>query len=295
MKSYHVHRSASCPTGEHVIIEGGAEVTRDCDCPALVVSATGPPGPAIPHLMQWSRGELERLVTEFDRGYFDRAGAPPRRMSMFVSAFQTELLDLIDRNPFAAVVTLLSRMPFDQVTWCQLTNQMSMRMMPGRWAVITLPAFDGDDDPVYQSATEPAGDMPVTLWERAFTGEQATADYVRGQVRELLTGPGGWKPTIAGTGALQDDGDSLTEAVLEQLADFAAQLDDAAPAEITGVCQVVAGCERPAIAGPACEVHNDGPNARLLPVEPAPGRSRARVKPAAATAKKRIPPTKDPK
>lgn len=286
MKNYHVHRLASCPTGEHVIIEGGAEVTRDCTCPALVVSASGPPGPVTPHLMQWSRGELERLVTEFDRGYFDPAGFPPRRSSMFISAFQTELLDLIDRNPFAAVVTLLSRMPFDRVTWCQLTNQMSMRMLPGQWAVIKLPAFDGDDDPVYRSATEPAGDAPATLWERAFTGEQATVDYVRGQVRELLTGPGGWKPAIAATSALQDDGESLNE-VLDQLEQFAAQLD-AAP--VVGFCQIVADCPRPAVDGPACEIHKDGPNAGVLPVEPAKRTRAPRAKAPAksAAAKKRL-------
>lgn len=295
MKSYDVHRSALCATGEHVIIDGvtGAETTENCTCPALVVRASGPPGPVETHLMLWSRGELERLVAQFDSGYFDQAGAPPRRSSMFISAFQTELLDLIDRNPFAAVVTLLSRMPFDRVTWCQLTNQMSMRMMPGQWAVIVFPAFDGDDDPVYRSATEPAGDAPVTLWERAFTGEQATVDYVRGQVRELLTGPGGWKPAIAATSALQDDGESLTE-VLAQLDAFAAQID-AEPARV-GPCQVVAGCERPAVDGPACEIHKYGPNAGVLPVETVK-RKRARAKPAAnsAAAKKRLPPAKDKK
>ena len=287
MKNYHVHRPASCPTGEHVIIEGGAEVTRDCTCPALVVSASGPPGPVTPHLMQWSRGELERLVTEFDRGYFDPAGFPPRRSSMFISAFQTELLDLIDRNPFAAVVTLLSRMPFDRITFCPVTFQLSMRLFPGTWAVICLPDDDGADLS-YRSASEAAGTAPAVLWERPAPDDQVTADYVRGQVRELLTGPGGWKPAIAATSALQDDGESLAE-VLDQLEQFAAQLD-AAP--IVGFCQIVAGCPRPAVDGPACEIHKDGPNAGVLPVEPAKRKRAPRAKAPAksAAAKKRLPP-----
>lgn len=259
MKLYDVHRYAHCPTGEHVEYDPGtkAETTVNCTCPALVVRASGPPGPVEPHLMQWSRSELARLVTEFDRGYFDADGSPPRRLSMFVSAFQSELLDLIDRNPFAAVVTLLSRMPFDRVTFCASTLQLGFRMMPGQWAVICLPDDDGADI-AYRSGDEAPGTAPAILWERPAFDDQATADYVRGQVRELLTGPGGWKPALPATSTLQDDNDALTEVVLAQLDEFAAQLE-AAPA--------------------------------VLPVE-APGRRRARAKTTgkAAGAKKRLPP-----
>lgn len=263
MKLYDVHRSQKCPTGQHVVIDEVTkeEVTLDCTCPALVVRASGPPGPVEPHLMQWSRGELARLVAEFDRGYFDADGSPPRVTSMFISAFQTELLNLIDRNPFAAVVTLLSRMPFDRVTFCGSTFQLGLRLMPGQWAVICLPDDDGADI-AYRSAGEAPGTSPAVLWERPAHDDQVTADYVRGQVRELLTGPGGWKPAIPAGGTLVDADDTLAEA-LDELGAFAAQLD--------------------ALEGPAA----------VPPVELAPGRPRKRAKPASGAAKKRLPPKKD--
>ena len=301
MKEYDVHRSEQCPTGQHVEIDPDtrAETTVNCTCPALVVRASGPPGPTEPHLMLWSRGELARLVTEMDRGYFDANGSPPRRSSMFVSAFQSELLNLIDRNPFAAVVTLFSRMSFDQVTFCFATYQLSFRMMPGQWAVLGLPDDDGADI-TYRLAGEPAGTSPAVLWERPTVDDQATGEYIRGQVRELLTGPGGWKPAVPGVGALQDDGDSMTEVVLAQLDEFAAQLDalPALPAAVVSPCEVVAGCPRPAVNGAACEVHKGG-GGEVLPVEPAKARARGTRKPAAnaPAAKKRLPTKarKDPK
>lgn len=228
MKSYYVHRLESCPTGEHVVIDDatGQEVTRDCTCPALVVSASGPPGPTVPHLMQWSRPELARLVGEFDRGYFDADGSPPRRLSMFVSAFQTELLDLMERNPFAAVVRVLTQCVFDQLTFCFATYQLSFRLMPGQWAVINLPV-DGGKETTYRTDTKPAGLHPQILWERPVSDDEqrATEADIRGQVRELLTGKDGWTAAATDTTTLLDDEQQITAVDLSQLAAAAAQLE----------------------------------------------------------------------
>lgn len=297
MKTYDVHRYQSCPTGEHTVYDEatGKDVTRDCTCPALVVRAVGPPGPAMPHMMMWSRSELARLVNEFDRGYFDADESAPRRLSMFVSAFQSELLDLVERNPIAAVVRMLSRCVFDQVAFDTWTMTLSLRLMPGQWAVIRLPT-GADAEIEYELMDEPWGKAPAVLWARPVSDreQELTAADIREQVRELLTGPG-YKPSTAATTTLQDDDEQLTEVVLGQLADMAeqigfAELPPAPAAEIAGPCQVVKGCERPAYGGPACEVHRGGMN--LLPVEPARGRSRP-AKAKAPAAKKRLPPKKD--
>lgn len=246
MKSYHVHRSAQCPTGAHMVYDEATntEVTQDCDCPALVVSASGPPGPVEPHLMQWSRGELARLVTEFDRGYFDPDGMPPRRSTQFLSAFQSEILDMIARSPLSAMVTLLSRAAFDQITLdtgAAFTDAsgrtypvarpvLSLRMMPGHWARIWLPV-DGGDELFFEEGGCAGGNNPVVLWERPLSDreKELTEADIRGRVRDLM-GAQAWEPYTRGeaqeTAAprLVDDGHALTERVLADLADAAAQL-----------------------------------------------------------------------
>lgn len=229
MKSYHVHRSAQCPTGAHVEYDEatGKDVTRGCDCPALVVRASGPPGPVEPHLMQWSRGELARLVGEFDRGYFDNDEAPARRSTQFLSAFQTEMLDMIDRSPLSAAVTLMSRAAPDQIVFDAAAGLLSLRMMPGRWAVLKLPSGP-DEEIVYEEAEVPAvGAAYVVLWERPVSEYERTLTEagIRDQVRHLLGGPAWTAAAPAGGDVLQDDGEQLTETVLGQLADLAALVD----------------------------------------------------------------------
>lgn len=262
MKSYHVHRSAQCPTGAHVVFDEatGKDVTAGCDCPALVVRASGPPGPAEPHLMQWSRAELARLVGEFDRGYFDNDEAPERRTTQFLSAFQTEVLDMIGRSPLSAAVTLMSRAAPDQVVFDAANGVLSLRMMPGRWAVIRFPAGP-DDDMVFEDAQAPGGDGGAVLWARATSQreQELTEDAIRDQVRELMNGPN-WAASARATDALQDDGDQLG-ATLDELATMAELLEQANPAP------------------------------RPLPVSPAPnGSGRRRGKGKNSTAKKRLPP-----
>ena len=285
MKSYYVHRLESCATGEHVVIdeETQQEVTKDCTCPALVVSASGPPGPVTPHLMQWSRTELARIVAEFDRGYFDAEGSPPRRLSMFVSAFQSELLDLMERNPFAAVVRVLTQCVFDRLDFCFTTYQVSFRLMPGQWAVINLPD-DGGKEITYRTATEPAGLHPQTLWERPVSDEeqQATEADIRAQVRELLTGKDGWAPADKDTTTLLDDEQAITPISLDDLAAAAAQLEEWERQDAGEAPSVRALSRTPA------EIV-----ASLLPVEPAPGPARrggGKATSKRAGAKKRVPP-----
>ena len=300
MKTYDVHRYQSCPTGEHTVYDEatGQDVTRDCTCPALVVRAVGPPGPATPHMMMWSRSELARLVNEFDRGYFDADGSAPRRLSMFVSAFQSELLDLVERNPIAAAVRMLSRCVFDQVAFDTWTMTLSLRLMPGQWAVIRLPT-SAEVEIEFELMSEPWGKAPAVLWARPISDRERelTAADIREQVRELLTGPD-YTPSARATTTLQDDDEQLTEVVLGELAKMAEEIGFAelppAPDGPTGPCQVVKDCNRPAHGGPACEVHKGGPaDGSMLPVEPARGRKRTRAKPAAAAPKKRLPPKGD--
>lgn len=285
MKIYDVHRSEQCPTGEHVEINDvtGEATTKDCTCPALVVRASGPPGPAEPHLMQWSRRELATLVREMDRGYFDANGSPPRRVSMFVSAFQTELLDLIERAPFAAVVRLLTRCLFHRVAFCFATYQLSFELMPGHWAVISLPV-DPSGQVTYRSATEAAGSFSQVLWERPLTpGEEASTEAeIRAQVRELLHGENGWSPADTSTTILYgDDGEDLLAATLDDLAAAAAQLEAEDDPSAYRRAEVLKVPRPPAPSG-------------VLPVAPKPGPARARkATPKRAGGKKRLPPKAD--
>ena len=284
---YDVHRSNQCPTGEHVVINDatGQPETKDCTCPALVVRASGPPGPVEPHLMQWSRAELATLVREMDRGYFDANGAPPRRLSMFVSAFQTELLDLLERAPFAAVVRLLTRCVFHRVAFCFATYQLSFELMPGHWAVIQLPDEQGGQI-TYRSATEAGGSFSQVLWERPLTaGEEAsTEEDIRAQVRELLHGENGWSPADTSTTILYGEEEKLLAATLDDLAAAAAQLQE----EADGDPSALRRAEVLHVARPTAP-------AGVLPVEPAaPGRKRRRGgTPKLGAGKKRLPPKAD--
>lgn len=213
-----MHRLEACPTGEHV--DPQTEQTVDCTCPALVVKASGPPGPTEPHLMQWTRGELQRLVREFDRGYFDHEGAPARTTSMFISDWQQQLLDAVRDDPLRAVTMLLARMRFDMLSFDPQQRILSFRAMPGKYLHLMLPKDQDATFEVRRMGT-PAGDE---LWSRpqlAGLDPQVEED-VRGQIRGLLK-PRGWSPADTSIAPLVDD-TVAEDATLEQLEAFAEQL-----------------------------------------------------------------------
>lgn len=217
------------------------EVTQDCTCPALVIRAQGPPGPEMPHLMMWSRGELARLRAKFDEGYFDDDECPPRRVSLFMSAVQAELLDMLDRDPLHAFVYMLTRVKlFDRVTLGQGTygdgsraQLLSLRLMPGHWAVIGLPC-EPDQEITYQHADQPGGENPALLWERPESrAEQVqTEEDIRQQVRGMLHGTT-WERSTQETSSLVDDEGELKE-TLDQLHLAAERIEreDASPAPL---------------------------------------------------------------
>jgi len=221
VKEYHVHRLESCPTGEHVDPE--TDKTVDCTCPAMVVKASGPPGPVDAHLMQWSRGELARLVREFDRGYFDAEGSPSRTTSMFISDWQQQLLDAVRDDPLRAVTMLLARMRFDLLSFDPDKAVLSFRLLPGHYVHMLLPT-DPDKGLEVRRVGTPAGD---TLWQRdeLQSLHPWIEDDVRGQVRKLLE-PRGWSPADKTVDPLVDDSHA-EDATLAQLA----QIVDAAPVQ----------------------------------------------------------------
>lgn len=213
-----MHRLEACPTGEHV--DPQTEQTVDCTCPALVVKASGPPGPTEPHLMQWSRGELQRLVREFDRGYFDHEAAPARTSSMFISDWQQQLLDAVRDDPLRAVTMLLARMRFDMLSFDPAQRILSFRAMPGKYLHMMLPA-DEDGTLEVRRVGTPAGDELWSLQRLASLGPQVE-ENVREQVRGLLK-PRGWSPADKSIDPLVDD-TAQVDATLDRLAELVGEL-----------------------------------------------------------------------
>lgn len=133
MRTYLRRRTAACPTGEHVQVTDDPddptrqiEKTVNCDCPWLVIQETQP----VPHMMVWSTPEsVQRLIAEFDRGYFDLEGMPRRARSEFMSPHVSDLLDLIDaKDAVGAAMRLLATVTADQVRWLPETSTLAIRI-----------------------------------------------------------------------------------------------------------------------------------------------------------------------
>lgn len=133
MKEIKVRRTADCPTGEHVESRDNPDdptkpilVTVDCDCPWLVIRESHP----VPHVMVWNTPEaVQRLIKEFDEGYFDHVGMPQRVDSRFVSPHVSKVLELIkEGDALGAAMRLLATVVGDQVRWIASTSTLAVRV-----------------------------------------------------------------------------------------------------------------------------------------------------------------------
>lgn len=216
MKQYQVRRTADCPTGVHV---NDAEETVDCTCPWLTVVSDSP----VPHAMQWGRRELEVMIREFDRGYFDPQDYPARRNSMFISAHIQDLIRLAEQDPVSAVLRLLQPLPVVGLAWCELTSVLSwqLRTLPGQaqdWAVYYPPGVEVNS----VRSNMPGGLVPRILWQAptvvdADSFDVQTQAAIRGQVRAITADlEGDWSPAVPDvelvtTGEQEADGGQLPQ------------------------------------------------------------------------------------
>jgi hypothetical protein len=132
VKEFQVRRTADCPTGEHVQVRDDPDdptaqivTTVDCTCPWLVIRESHP----VPHMMAWQSAEaVQRLIKEFDEGYFDQQGMPRRARSQFMSPHVSDLLDLIDAGDLVgAAMRLLAQVNADQVRWIADKSTLAIR------------------------------------------------------------------------------------------------------------------------------------------------------------------------
>jgi hypothetical protein len=218
VKQYDPYRGPFCPTGQHEATDpkdgDGNPLAPDlararrlfneeCTCPWLVVTSTTP----VPHMTSWSRRELDTLIREADRGFFDPVHYPPRNnASQFMSPSKQRLLELLDMgDTVGAIQALMVGLEFDRVTWDPEQSCLSLRYtqfgasgIGHEWLQIFVAAEDGQ----YTARGPQAGGNPETidgLWSEPDPQEQAEraaqrvlVDSTRAQVRGLV----GALPTV---------------------------------------------------------------------------------------------------
>ena len=122
MRTYTRRPSDTCPSGAHISYSPDPDnpardiaTTVDCDCPWLVISETDP----VPHMMVWpTKASVQRLIGEFDAGYFDTDDMPRRAGSQFLSPHVSDMLDLVQAGDLmGAVMRLLAQVTVDRIAW----------------------------------------------------------------------------------------------------------------------------------------------------------------------------------
>lgn len=165
MKTYEPRRNNECPNGLHAAYDPAKDPTQnECTCPWLIIQSSTP----VQHLTSWNRRETENFIREVDRGYFDPPGYPKRSGSMFLSPAMQRLLDVAEKEPVAAALTLLAGSgsglpPFDAVAWDAQDAVLSLRVGGGGWWHLFLGKSNVEAVTNHDDA-HAAGEAPVLLW-----------------------------------------------------------------------------------------------------------------------------------
>lgn len=170
MKTYEVRHNNACPNGLHPDYNPALDAAlNECTCPWLVVSSNTP----IQHLTSWNRRELENLIREMDGGYFDPPTTPLRKNSMFLSPTLQRLLDVAEKDPAAAALSLLAGAamhgdsglpPFDAIAWDAEDACLSLRSgAAGGWRRLWL-GHANVEAVTDHDAFKAGGASPVALW-----------------------------------------------------------------------------------------------------------------------------------
>jgi len=168
MKTYEPRRDDRCPNPENTGHSPyGSGQPDECTCPWLIIQSTTP----VQHLTSWNRRELDNVIREMDNGYFDPPGYPRRERSMFLSPGMQRLLDVAEKEPVAAALTLLAGAgagtglpPFDAIAWDAEDGCLSLRVgNAGGWRRLWL-GHANVDTITDQDATTAGGTAPVLVW-----------------------------------------------------------------------------------------------------------------------------------
>ena len=190
MKTYEVRRNNACPNGLHPDYNPDLDpALNECTCPWLVVSSNTP----IQHLTSWNRRELDNLIREMDGGYFDPPAAPLRKNSMFLSPTLQRLLDVAEKDPAAAALSLLAGAamhgdsglpPFDAIAWDAEDACLSLRSgTAGGWRRLWL-GHANVEAVTDHDAFKAGGVGPVLLWaDHPDTAAEVGLPGVRPRVR----------------------------------------------------------------------------------------------------------------
>jgi len=169
VKTYEVRRNNACPNSLHPDYNPDIDPSlNECTCPWLVVSSNTP----VQHLTSWNRRELDNLIREMDGGYFDPPNTEKRKNSMFLSPTLQRLLDVAEREPVTAALSLLAGAvahgdsglpPFDAIAWDAEDACLSLRSgEAGGWRRLWL--GHTNVDAVTDADERPGGASPVLLW-----------------------------------------------------------------------------------------------------------------------------------
>lgn len=221
-KSYDVRRGPECPSSLHEPF--GAE-DNPCTCPWMVIRAENPDGRIV--VMKYSRKEVETLIREADRGFFDPSDYPQRPASMFLGAHMQHLMDTIETRPAMAAMMLMTGgfgVQLIAVAYAEASQCLSLQFQPTNgdpfWHRLWL-ATDPDDQTIFDAGPEPGGDgdgNEFVLWRRPqyLEGEiipdSMRAD-LRGQVRAITASRGpdpadGWQPYNPDDEPKEEDSDA---------------------------------------------------------------------------------------
>lgn len=165
MKTYEPRRNNTCPNGLHPDYDPTKDPSQnECTCPWLIIQSSTP----VQHLTSWNRRETENFIREVDRGYFDPPGYPKRTGSMFLSPAMQRLLDVAEKEPVAAALTLLAGSgsglpPFDAIAWDAEDAVLSLRIGGGGWWHLFLGKSNVEAVTNHDDA-HAAGANPVLLW-----------------------------------------------------------------------------------------------------------------------------------